>query len=125
MFQSLNIYNVEFGAPPSATPDADTSTALNVYRCPSNNPPITNMYRDYFATSNYRAVSGPETLTEFIPDQDMGGVMWQNSKIKPEDITDGLAETVVIGEVVFEQAAAAIRCHLGRALGRHARVTGI
>jgi prepilin-type processing-associated H-X9-DG protein len=52
--------------------------------------------------SNYRAVAGPITYPYFFPDQDMGGVMFQNSSIKFTDITDGTSNTLCVGECIFD-----------------------
>jgi prepilin-type processing-associated H-X9-DG protein len=52
--------------------------------------------------SNYRAVAGPITYPAFIPDQDMGGVMFQNSRISIPAIKDGASFTLAVGECKFD-----------------------
>jgi prepilin-type N-terminal cleavage/methylation domain-containing protein/prepilin-type processing-associated H-X9-DG protein len=99
-----------------------TQTKLSIYRCPSDTGPDLNSFRlgsgatpdpdGPFAMSNYRAICGtdnagplPPCLTGsgfFIPNQDRGGVMWQNSKVQFEAVTDGTSNTVVIGECIFD-----------------------
>src|SRR5262249_49600884 len=61
-----------------------------------------NPIRLNHALSNYRAVAGPTTYPFFSPDLDMGGVMYQNSRIRIETIKDGTSNTLAVGEVMFE-----------------------
>jgi prepilin-type N-terminal cleavage/methylation domain-containing protein/prepilin-type processing-associated H-X9-DG protein len=88
-----------------ASPTPLEQTPLKIYRCPSDNGPDLNWIRLNYAMSNYRAVAGPITYPYFSPNQDMGGVMWQNSKIRVTDITDGTSNTVAIGECMFAPAS--------------------
>jgi prepilin-type N-terminal cleavage/methylation domain-containing protein/prepilin-type processing-associated H-X9-DG protein len=92
------------GANP-AQPNSLTQTALKVFRCPSDVGPDLNPIRLDFALSNYRAVAGPITYPSFIPDLDMGGVMFQNSKIRITDITDGTSNTLAVGECIFDETS--------------------
>jgi prepilin-type N-terminal cleavage/methylation domain-containing protein len=101
----MHIYTMPFGGPRSvftATPTPLTQTPLPIFRCPADRGPALNPIRVNHAMSNYRAVAGPTTYPFFVPDQDMGGVMFQNSKIKFTDITDGTSNTLVIGECIFD-----------------------
>ena len=41
-------------------------------------------------------------LPVFFVDQDMGGVMYQNSEIRLTDITDGTSQTLAVGECIFD-----------------------
>jgi prepilin-type N-terminal cleavage/methylation domain-containing protein/prepilin-type processing-associated H-X9-DG protein len=91
------------GANP-AMPNAYSQTKLTMFRCPSDTGPDLNDLRLYHAMSNYRAVAGPITYPWFIVDLDMGGVMFQNSKIKITDITDGTSNTIAIGECMFNES---------------------
>jgi prepilin-type N-terminal cleavage/methylation domain-containing protein len=91
------------GANPAA-PEAATQAPLQVFRCPSDSGAALNDDRFLFATSNYRAVAGPTSFPVFVPDLDMGGVMYQNSKTKMSDITDGTSNTVLMGECMLDDA---------------------
>lgn len=85
-----------------------TSTILAIYRCPSDDGPNLNPHRNNFPTSNYRAVCGygePTDTNIFVAAQDRRGIMWQNSKIKLEEVADGTSNSIVIGECRFEPAA--------------------
>ena len=85
-----------------AAPNQWTQTPLSIFRCPSDTGPDLNSFRNNFATSNYRAVAGPGTLTVFYADKDLGGVLFQNSRIRFEQITDGTSNTLAVGECRFD-----------------------
>jgi prepilin-type N-terminal cleavage/methylation domain-containing protein len=87
-----------------APPNSYTQTPLSVFRCPSDRAPILNSVRLNHALSNYRAVAGPYTYPAFIADFDMGGVMWQNSRITIPDVKDGTSNTLIVGECRFDDA---------------------
>jgi prepilin-type processing-associated H-X9-DG protein len=80
-----------------------TQTVLTLFRCPSDTGPDLNPVRLKFAMSNYRAVAGPITYERWIVNQDMGGVFFQNSKIRIMDITDGTSNTLALGECLFDK----------------------
>src|SRR5262249_55597310 len=75
-----------------------TQTTLSLFRCPSDRGPDLNDIRLNFAMSNYRAVAGAIAYPNFFPNQDMGGVMFQNSKVRITDVTDGTSNTLAVGE---------------------------
>src|SRR5262249_8809649 len=85
-----------------AQPNPYTQTRLVLFRCPSDTGPSLNSARLNHAMSNYRAVAGPTTYPTFLADQDLGGVMFQNSRVAITDITDGTSNTLLIGECMFE-----------------------
>lgn len=107
LHQALGIGTTPFGAVGGvpvtwalATPL--TQTVLPVFRCPSDIGLDLNPERGDFATANYRAVSGPITFPFFAVNQDMGGVMFQNSKISFAQITDGTSNTICVGECILD-----------------------
>ena len=98
--------NVQFGifgggANP-ALPTNSTRSLISLIRCPSDTGPELNPERLNYPMSNYRATAGPITYPFFFADQDMGGVMYQNSKTKLTSITDGTSNTTAIGECRFD-----------------------
>jgi prepilin-type N-terminal cleavage/methylation domain-containing protein/prepilin-type processing-associated H-X9-DG protein len=113
LYAQLKVDTVVFGlggnpALPSQHPFS--TTRLTVFRCPADSAPDLNPVRLNFAMSNYRAVAGPITYPYFFPDQDMGGVMWQNSAIRLTDILDGTSQTLCIGECIFDERAGKRAC---------------
>jgi prepilin-type N-terminal cleavage/methylation domain-containing protein len=87
-----------------ANPDPLTSRPVPIYRCPADNGPDQNDLRNFFGISNYRAVCGPDDASGlFVTNADRGGVMYQNSKVRPTDVPDGLSNTVVIGECMYDK----------------------
>jgi prepilin-type N-terminal cleavage/methylation domain-containing protein/prepilin-type processing-associated H-X9-DG protein len=79
-----------------------TQLPLSLFRCPSDGAPDLNSVRLNFAMSNYRAVAGALDYAIFTPNQDTGGVLYQNSKIRITDITDGTSNTLALGECIFD-----------------------
>jgi prepilin-type N-terminal cleavage/methylation domain-containing protein/prepilin-type processing-associated H-X9-DG protein len=79
-----------------------TQLRLPLFRCPSDTGPDLNSIRLNFAMSNYRAVAGATDYPIFTANLDMGGVLFQNSKIRIPDITDGTSNTLALGECLFD-----------------------
>jgi prepilin-type N-terminal cleavage/methylation domain-containing protein/prepilin-type processing-associated H-X9-DG protein len=74
-------------------------TPLRVFRCPSDlGGPDVSPAQGNFAVANYRATAGTLTTVAYFLGVDLGGVMFQNSKIRIADITDGTSNTMVVGE---------------------------
>ncbi|HEY1378378.1 MAG TPA: DUF1559 domain-containing protein [Gemmataceae bacterium] len=90
--------------PAPATPL--TQTRLSVFICPSDTGPDLNPLKRYHAKSNYRGVCGPTIPALFVPNMDWGGVLYQNSRTRLEDITDGTANTFALGECVLDDVPA-------------------
>jgi prepilin-type N-terminal cleavage/methylation domain-containing protein/prepilin-type processing-associated H-X9-DG protein len=86
------------------------TTELKVFRCPSDNSPNRNPIRGTFATSNYRGVAGSNGPALAYVDWDMGGVMYQNSKIKFEQVTDGSSNTICVGECILDEQSGKAAC---------------
>ncbi len=105
LYKSFNYPPALFGGGANPAPPTPlTQTPLAIYRCPSDIGPALNTFRNNHATSNYRAVCGPDNAGGFfITNQDRGGVMWQNSKIRITDIPDGTSSTLAIGECMFDE----------------------
>jgi prepilin-type processing-associated H-X9-DG protein len=93
-------------------PNGLSQTRLKVYRCPSDKGPDLNPQRSQHALSNYRGVAGPDAAPYqfFTPNIDPGGVLWQNSKVRLTDITDGTSNTLAVGEVRYEGPAGKWAC---------------
>ncbi len=107
LYQTLGVATRPFGGGANpAQPTAATQTRLTVFRCPSDTGPDLNPIRHNHGMANYRAVAGPTTYPTFSADMDMGGVMYQNSKIRIPMITDGTSNTLLIGECLFDEPSA-------------------
>jgi prepilin-type N-terminal cleavage/methylation domain-containing protein/prepilin-type processing-associated H-X9-DG protein len=92
----------------NVNPTPAMKTALPIYRCPSDPAPDLNSFRMDLDTrqlgmSNYRAICGTDNSAGgiFRANEDRNGILWQNSKVKFEAITDGTSNTVVVGECIF------------------------
>jgi len=117
LYKQLGVDVVPF-APPGTTeagPTALMKTRLKVFRCPSDPAPDLNMARpgpdigfgQFFALSNYRAIAGATTYPFFYENLDMGGILFQNSAIRFEQITDGTSNTLIVGECKYNPRDAA------------------
>jgi prepilin-type N-terminal cleavage/methylation domain-containing protein/prepilin-type processing-associated H-X9-DG protein len=108
LYNQLNVQNGLFGGGANpANPTPLSQTPLKIYRCPTDNGPDKNAFRNNHATSNYRAVCGADDAGGlFVTNADRGGVMFQNSKILPTDISDGTSNTLAIGECMYDDAVA-------------------
>lgn len=105
LYKQFNYPPALFGGganPALATPL--TQTPLKIYRCPTDNGPDRNSFRFDHAMANYRAVCGADAAGGiFRTNEDRGGVMFQNSKIRIADITDGTSNTIMLGECMFDE----------------------
>jgi prepilin-type N-terminal cleavage/methylation domain-containing protein len=103
LYDAARVASLPFGGGYNpAAPNPQTRTPLTVFRCPSDLGPDLNPARLNFAMSNYRAVAGAVTYPFFSPNQDLGGVMFQNSKVRIDQIQDGTAFTTAVGECIFD-----------------------
>lgn len=107
LYKQMNVGTTLFGNGSNpAAPTPLSQTELQVYRCPSDNGPKLNTFRNNHATSNYRAVWGTDAITgggAFMSNDDHGGVMFQNSKISISDVSDGTSNTLAIGECMYDE----------------------
>jgi prepilin-type N-terminal cleavage/methylation domain-containing protein/prepilin-type processing-associated H-X9-DG protein len=122
LYAALGVANQPFGNGHSlvVSPTPLTQTPLSVFVCPSDTGPALNPLKRYHAKSNYRGICGPTIPSYFVPESDYGGVLFQNSKIRVVDITDGTANTLALGECVSDVSAgyvAAIWVGMASSLG--------
>jgi len=119
LYNGMGLPNSVFGSlPPSIVPptaaypigvtNALSQTKVSIYRCPSDIGPPLNAPRLNHGMSNYRAIMGPSGADInpnhgfFIGDQDLGGLMFQNSKVRLENVPDGTSNTLAIGECMWD-----------------------
>ena len=105
LHRSLNVSNSIFGLganPATLTQHPLATTKLSIFRCPSDPAPDQNPLRLNFGMSNYRGVAGPTTYPFFSTDLDMGGVLYQNSRVRLVEISDGTSNTLAMGECIFD-----------------------
>ncbi|MGD9854028.1 MAG: DUF1559 domain-containing protein [Planctomycetaceae bacterium] len=110
----------------TANPDAQSLPfkTLPFYRCPSDTAPDLNSRREWdvpysqffngqpvhLATSNYVGVCGSRWSTPeqwIVRQRDPYGTFWGDSKVNFRDITDGLSNTLIVGERDWELGWAA------------------
>ncbi len=110
----------------TAQPDARNMVfkKIAVYRCPSDTAPDLNTKREWdtpysaffnntpvhLSTSNYVGISGSRWSTPedwIVNSQDPYGVFWGDSRVRFNDIVDGLSNTFIVGERDWELGWAA------------------
>jgi len=94
--------------PVPATPQ--TQQRIAVFNCPADTGPLTNPFFDQHGKSNYRGVGGSR-WGEYIENQGAvviatiftptDGIFWRNSQVRTADITDGLSNTLMVGETAL------------------------
>lgn len=82
------------------TANAKNQQQLAIFRCPSDPGPALNPFRGDLATSNFRVAAGANPTLDpyFTVNKDYGGAMYQNSRVKMEQVTDGTSNTMMLGE---------------------------
>jgi prepilin-type N-terminal cleavage/methylation domain-containing protein/prepilin-type processing-associated H-X9-DG protein len=86
---------------PALTPGM--TTQVNTYICPSEDlPPNLNALKFNFPKVNYRGIAGGTYFPFVQVEQDYGGIFFQNSKVRPTDVTDGNSNTICIGETTYD-----------------------
>jgi len=139
LHRSLGVDSTTFG-PAGANgvtaaniPSGLTQTSLSIYRCPSDTGPALNTFRGNHAMSNYRAImgpNGPDINPRFgfaVVNQDLGGVMFQNSKVRLESITsgDGTSNTLAVGECMWDGRPSTPTGNVTKAAAIWAGMTGL
>jgi len=115
LYRNLQVNQVVFGGGATTVTSANvpggwSQIKLSIFRCPSDLGPDLNPDRQGHAMSNYRAVAGPTTYPFFYADQDMGGVMYQNSNVRFTDVTDGTSNTLAVGECSYDLRIGKLAC---------------
>jgi len=87
-----------WGAQAVSTAGDAGQTLLQIFRCPSDASPYLNPDMGNFAVSNYRATCGTLTTVTYPAGADLGGVMFQNSRVRITDVIDGASNTTMLGE---------------------------
>ena len=113
IFNAFN-FNLPPDTDPTSTPSAANSTGfmtfLNTLICPSDSTPtLIVVSNGYFAThnynvnvgSNYTVVQNPAAPLTGVPN----GTFFENSRVSPADVTDGLSNTSAIAETIRSQAS--------------------
>jgi prepilin-type processing-associated H-X9-DG protein len=104
LYDALGVASRTFGGGANpAPPNALTQTRLAVFLCPSDTGPDLNVLKRGHAKSNYRGICGPTLPLVFKPDRDYGGVLYQNSKVRLGEITDGTSTTLALGECELDE----------------------
>jgi prepilin-type N-terminal cleavage/methylation domain-containing protein len=120
LYKEMGLPIAVFGVMPPATGPVPSSvdpslvrnnlsqTKLPLYRCPADTGPDLNPARLNHAMSNYRAIMGPngEDINSryglAVGDQDLGGLLFQNSRVRIEHVIDGTSNTLAIGECMWD-----------------------
>jgi prepilin-type processing-associated H-X9-DG protein len=116
VFNSFN-----FNLPPDTDPTTTASSAnttgfgtfISAYLCPSDSTPVLiTVSNGLFATHNYNmntgsgysVVQNPAAPLSDIPN----GVLFENSRVTPADIIDGLSGTVAFSETIRSQTSSTL-----------------
>jgi len=99
--EQQNIYDnlkPDFGIRKSGSGDHKAGAELAAYRCPSSTMADTN--NQNYGSSNYNGNSGWRETENFGANyfRDDGGIFGVNTKVRFRDITDGTANTILVGE---------------------------
>ncbi len=116
LYDSLSTFQTMQLAVSDANALSQMQKGISAYRCPSDTAPETNDQipfgtNRYLATSNYvgnndrngnpsNNSTWPDII--FVIGNSARGVFWQNSRCRFADITDGLSNTIFVGERSYE-----------------------
>lgn len=103
MYDALEVFKGDAVIPSS--PTSLTTTHLTVFRCPSDlgvGQPV-NAFRGGHATANYIGVVGAHDLDVLVATPpNANGMLFDASRIRFGSVTDGLSNTLLLGERRFE-----------------------
>ncbi|TWT34443.1 DUF1559 domain-containing protein [Blastopirellula retiformator] len=90
-------------------PDERTQTPLTAFRCASDTGPDLNPDRNDQGMSNYVSIQGADSAGGYRSSSadlgDYGGFMFQLSALKFRDATDGLSNSMMVGERAYVDKA--------------------
>ena len=106
MFDALDVAVARFGAGEAwaGAPTAATETVLPVYVCPSDPGPDWNHRKSGHAKSSYHGVLGNKSqlVWSYADLIQQNGVLYVNSSVAFEMMTDGSSHTVAVGECLLD-----------------------
>src|SRR5208283_4381919 len=101
VYNALGVESREFGNGAMLAPaTAVTQRPMPVFVCPSDLGNVLNDQKDLHGKSNYRGVMGtiPQLITSYRIAMTENGVIYLNSNISTDNITDGSSQTLIVGE---------------------------
>jgi prepilin-type N-terminal cleavage/methylation domain-containing protein/prepilin-type processing-associated H-X9-DG protein len=88
-------------AAPTDPPSNILQTRINLYICPANRPPQTNVNRGNYGTSNYSGVFGWHTTAGTDQNTKGNGMLFPRSAVHFGDVPDGTSNTLFVGERAY------------------------
>lgn len=105
LYQTLGVATKQFaGGVSFAPPSTEAQVRLDVFTCASDTGPELNHRKGFYAKSNYRGVTGSQSLltTSYDVLANQGGVFYLNSLVSVGAIVDGASNTAAIGECLLD-----------------------
>jgi prepilin-type N-terminal cleavage/methylation domain-containing protein/prepilin-type processing-associated H-X9-DG protein len=104
LYEALDAAHANFGNGANPAPATSlTQTSIPILHCPSDPGPLTNPFYDNHGKSNYRGVGGGGDLSFMPLTTDLGGLFFYNSRVRLADVTDGLSNTLAVGETSLDE----------------------